>query len=99
MSGKREVIRQHQCAHCRTMVDYSVIKMCGGVRPPAVCFCPRPVSQEMIDEVAGWMKPMDDGSGPGSEPMTTEGLIKLFDMRALCEPEYKRKLTIMAPTG
>ena len=32
MSGKREVIRRHQCAYCRTMVDYSVIKMCG-VRP------------------------------------------------------------------
>ncbi|PIL31981.1 hypothetical protein GSI_06685 [Ganoderma sinense ZZ0214-1] len=66
---------------------------------PAVCFCPRPVSQEMIDEVAGWMKPKVDGSGPSNEPMTTEGLIKLFDIRALCEPDYKKKLTIMAPTG
>lgn len=33
----------------------------------------------MIDEVAGWMKPMDDGSGPSSQPMTTEGLIKYVE--------------------
>ncbi|KAI1797870.1 hypothetical protein LXA43DRAFT_271414 [Ganoderma leucocontextum] len=27
MAGKREIIRQHQCAYCRNMADYSVIKM------------------------------------------------------------------------
>ncbi len=51
---------------------------------PAVCYCPRLVSQEMINEVAGWMKPMDDGSGPSNQPMTTESLIKYVgSMRGL----------------
>ncbi|KAI0757007.1 hypothetical protein C8Q80DRAFT_1131573 [Daedaleopsis nitida] len=59
----------------------------------STCYFPRLITPEMIDMVAGW-KDRDDLH---DEMKSTEGLIKMFDIRALTDPSHK-KLTIMVST-
>ncbi|TFK89979.1 hypothetical protein K466DRAFT_544256 [Polyporus arcularius HHB13444] len=56
----------------------------------ATCYCPRVVTPEMIKVAAGLTHPHT------KEPLTTEDLIKMFDVRALTDPERKKKLSIVS---
>ncbi|KAH9937669.1 uncharacterized protein B0H18DRAFT_971679 [Fomitopsis serialis] len=55
----------------------------------------RYINQEMLDEAATWKKYTDNGMTETDEPADTEYLIKMFDLRALEDPEMNKKLTIL----
>ncbi|KAH9835575.1 uncharacterized protein C8Q71DRAFT_86079 [Rhodofomes roseus] len=61
----------------------------------ATFYFTRYINQDMLDEAAKWTKYEDSGMTETTDPADTEYLIKMFDLRALEDPEMNKKLTIM----
>ncbi|KAI0732374.1 hypothetical protein C8Q72DRAFT_145848 [Fomitopsis betulina] len=55
----------------------------------------RYINQAMLDEAKTWTKWTNDGATKTDEPVDVEYLIKMFDLRALEDPQFNKILSIM----